>query len=50
MLWTMFIVFFLLWLLGVLTPSALGGYTHVLLVLAVATLLLRLFGRRSAVD
>ncbi|MGH9734245.1 MAG: lmo0937 family membrane protein [Candidatus Acidiferrales bacterium] len=50
MLWTIFIVLFCLWLLGVLTPSALGDYMHVLLALAVATLLLRFFGKRSAVD
>jgi Family of unknown function (DUF5670) len=50
MLWTMFIVFFSLWLLGVVTPSVLGGYIHVLLVLAVATLLLRFVAKRNAVD
>lgn len=50
MLWTIFILLFSLWLLGVLTPSALGGYANVLLVLAAATLLLRFFGKRSAID
>jgi len=50
MLWTVFILFFSLWLLGILTPSTLGGYIHVLLFLAAATLLLRFFGRRSAID
>lgn len=50
MLWTIFILFFCLWLLGVLTASALGGYANVLLVLAAATLLLRFFGKRSAID
>jgi hypothetical protein len=50
MLWTIFILLFCLWLLGVLTPLAIGGYTNVLLVLAAATLLLRFFGKRSATD
>jgi Family of unknown function (DUF5670) len=50
MLWTIFIVFFSLWLLGVVTPSVLGGYIHVLLVLALATLLLRFVTRRNAAD
>lgn len=50
MLWTIFILFFCLWLLGVLTPAAMSGYTNVLLALAVGTLLLRFFGKRSAVD
>lgn len=50
MLWTLFIVFFSLWLLGVVTPSVLGGYINVLLVLAVATLLLRFVAKRNAVD
>lgn len=50
MLWTIFILFFSLWLLGILTPSIMGGYIHVLLLLAAATLLLRFFNRRSAID
>lgn len=50
MVWTIFILLFSLWLLGVLTSSAMGGYSNVLLVLAAATLLLRFFGKRSATD
>ncbi|HKS65849.1 MAG TPA: lmo0937 family membrane protein [Candidatus Acidoferrales bacterium] len=50
MLWTIFILMFSLWLLGVVTPSALGGYIHVLLFLAAGALLLRFVGKRHAVD
>jgi hypothetical protein len=50
MLWTLFIVFFSLWLLGVATPSTLGGYIHVLLLLAAATLVLRFARKRSAIS
>jgi Family of unknown function (DUF5670) len=50
MLWTISIVFFCLWLLGMLTPSTLNGYLHILLFFAVGTLLLRFFGQRNAID
>jgi Family of unknown function (DUF5670) len=50
MLWTVFILFFSFWLLGVVTPSTLGGYVHVLLLLALGTLLLRFVAKRNAVD
>jgi Family of unknown function (DUF5670) len=50
MLWTVSIVFFCLWLLGVLTPSTLNGYIHILLFAAAGTLLLRFFGQRNAID
>lgn len=50
MLWTISIVFFCLWLLGILMPSTLDGYIHILLFLAAGTLLFRFFGRRSAID
>jgi Family of unknown function (DUF5670) len=50
MLWTMSIVLFAFWLLGVLTPSTLNGYIHILLFLAAAALLIRFFGRNNAID
>jgi Family of unknown function (DUF5670) len=50
MLWTISILFFCLWLLGALTPWAVGGYSNLLLALAAATLLFRFFGKRSAID
>ena len=35
MLWTLFVVLLLLWLLGVVSSYTLGGFIHLLLVLAV---------------
>lgn len=50
MLWTIFVVLLVLWLLGVVTSYTLGGFIHILLVLAVITLIFNLIsGRRSAV-
>jgi len=47
MLWTIFAVLIVLWLLGMATSYTLGGFIHILLVLAVAAVLIRLFqGRR----
>jgi hypothetical protein len=47
MLWTIIVVLLVLWLLGVVTSYTLGGFIHILLILAVITLLIRLFqGRR----
>ena len=47
MLWTIFIILLILWLLGVITSYTLGGWIHILLVLALIVLLIRLItGRR----
>jgi Family of unknown function (DUF5670) len=49
MLWTIIVVLFVLWALGLATSYTLGGFIHVLLVLAVIVLLYNLFtGRRSS--
>lgn len=50
MLWTIFTVLLILWLLGMVSDYTMGGFIHVLLVIAVAVLLIRLIsGGRSAV-
>jgi hypothetical protein len=38
-----------LWLLGLVTSYTLGGFIHILLVIAVAVLLIELIGGRRAV-
>jgi len=49
MLWTIFVILLVLWLLGVVSSYTLGGFIHLLLVLAVVVLILQLVtGRRSA--
>jgi len=42
MLWTIAIIFVLLWVIGLLTSYTLGGFIHVLIILAVALLLIRI--------
>jgi Family of unknown function (DUF5670) len=47
MLWTIFLILVVLWMLGVVSSYTLGGFIHVLLVLAVVALLVQLIqGRR----
>jgi uncharacterized protein DUF5670 len=47
MLWTIFVILLILWLLGVVTSYTLGGFIHVLLVIAIAVVLIRIIqGRR----
>lgn len=49
MLWTIFVILLVLWLLGLVSSYTLGGYIHLLLVLAVIVLVLQLVtGRRAA--
>ncbi len=47
MLWTIFVVLLVLWFLGMVSSYTLGGYIHILLVLAVVALLIRLISGRS---
>jgi hypothetical protein len=50
MLWTIFVVLLVLWLLGIVSSYTLGGFIHILLVIALVVLLIQLIsGRRSAV-
>lgn len=47
MLWTVSIVLVILWLLGVVSSYTLGGFIHILLVIAVVIILIRVIqGRR----
>jgi hypothetical protein len=48
MLWTIAVVLLLLWLLGLMTAHALGGFIHVLLAIAVITILIRIISGRRA--
>ena len=50
MLWTLFVILLVLWLLGVVSSYTLGGFIHILLVLAVGALIFQLIsGRRTVV-
>jgi hypothetical protein len=47
MLYTIAILLVLMWALGMVTSYTLGGFLHILLVLAIATILIRvIMGRR----
>jgi hypothetical protein len=47
MLWTIFLILLVLWALGMVTSTTMGGLIHVLLVVAVVVLLINLIqGRR----
>lgn len=41
MLWTIAAVLFVLWLLGIVSSYTIGGFIHILLVLAIIVVLLR---------
>ena len=49
MLWTIFVILLVLWLLGLVTSYTLGGFIHILLVVALAVLLIQLITGRRAV-
>jgi hypothetical protein len=50
MLWTIFVILLVLWFLGLVTSYTLGGFIHILLILAVITLIFNLIaGRRSSI-
>ena len=47
MLWTIFVILLILWLLGLVSGYTMGGFIHILLVIAVVVLIIRLIqGRR----
>ena len=49
MLWTIFVILLVLWLLGVVTSYTLGGFIHILLVMALVVMLIRIIQGRSPV-
>jgi len=49
MLWTIAIVLLLLWFLGYVSSYTLGGFIHILLVLALIAVLVRLISGRRPV-
>ena len=47
MLWTIFVILLVLWLLGLVSSYTLGGFIHILLVIAIVILIINLIqGRR----
>jgi len=47
MLWTIFVILLVLWLLGLVSGYTLGGFVHILLIIAIVVILIRVIqGRR----
>ena len=49
MLWTIIVILLILWLLGVVSSYTIGGFIHILLVLALVVLLINIIGGRRPV-
>jgi hypothetical protein len=49
MLWTIFVILLILWLLGIVTSYTLGGYIHILLVVAIVVVLINVISGRRAI-
>ena len=49
MLWTIFVILLILWLLGIVTSTTLGGFIHLLLLVAVAVVLIRIIQGRQPI-
>jgi hypothetical protein len=47
MLWTIFVILLVLWLLGLITGYTMGGFVHVLLVIAIVVVLVRVIQGRK---
>jgi hypothetical protein len=47
MLWTIFVILVVLWMLGLVSGYTIGGFIHILLVIAIVVVLIRIIqGRR----
>jgi hypothetical protein len=49
MLWTIFVILLVLWLLGLVSSYTLGGFIHILLIVAIAVALIQLISGRRVV-
>ena len=47
MLWLIFTILLVMWLLGMVTATTFGGFLHILLILAIATVLIRVIQGRQ---
>jgi len=47
MLYTLAVILLILWLLGLVTSYTLGGFIHILLVIAIVVILIRVITGRS---
>ena len=47
MLWTTAVVLVILWLVGLVSSYTMGGFIHILLVIAIVVILIRVIGGRK---
>ncbi len=47
MLWTIFVILVILWMLGLVSGYTIGGFIHILLVVAIVVVLIRIIQGRS---
>ena len=47
MLWTIAVVLIILWVLGLVTSYTLGGFVHLLLIIAIVVVLIRIIQGRK---
>ena len=50
MLWTIFVILLVLWMLGMVSSYTLGGFIHLLLILAIAVVLIRVIQGRRPIE
>jgi hypothetical protein len=50
MLWTIFMVLLVLWVLGMVSSYTLGGFIHLLLILAIGVMLIRVIQGRNPIS
>jgi hypothetical protein len=49
MLWTLFVVLLVLWALGMVTSYTMGGFIHILLVVALVVMAIRIIQGRNPI-
>ena len=47
MLWTVAVVLVILWMVGLVSSYTMGGFIHILLVIAIVVILIRVIGGRE---
>ncbi len=47
MLWTIFVILLVMWLLGMVSGYTIGGFIHILLVIAIVVVLIRIIQGRN---
>jgi len=47
MLWTIAVILIVLWILGLVSSYTIGGFIHILLVIAIVMILVNLISRRG---